>query len=73
MFNILRQEFTLDFTGSSLEKVHIRITNNYGHVVEQMTTTSNQIVSFGDKLQPGVYYVEIRQGETHKLVKLIKL
>ncbi len=71
--NPSRQEFTLDITGSSLEKVHIRITNNYGQVVEQITTTSNQIVSFGDKLQPGVYYVEVRQGETRKLVKLIKL
>ena len=71
--NPSRQEFTLDITGSSVEKVHIRITNNYGQVVERITTTSNQIVSFGDKLQPGVYYVEVRQGETRKLVKLIKL
>jgi hypothetical protein len=71
--NPSRQEFTLDITGSSLEKVYIRVTNNYGQVIEQLTTTSNQIVSFGDKLQPGVYYVEVRQGNTRKLVKLVKL
>ncbi len=71
--NPSRQEFTLDITGSSLEKVHIRVTNNYGQVIERMTTTSNQIISLGENLQPGVYYVDVRQGETRKLVKLIKL
>lgn len=71
--NPSNQEFALDITGSSTEKVHIRITNNYGQVVQQMTTTTNQVVSFGEKLKAGVYYVEVRQGEIRKLVKLIKL
>ena len=65
-------EFTLDITGGSFDKVYIRVTNNYGQVVEQMTGTTNQVISFGEKLSRGVYYVEVRQGETRKLVKLVK-
>lgn len=65
-------EFTIDITGSSFDKVYIRVTNSYGQVVEQMTSSTNQVVSFGDKLSRGVYYVEVRQGETRKLVKLVK-
>ncbi|RXK57733.1 DNRLRE domain-containing protein [Lacibacter luteus] len=70
--NPSNSEFTLDITGSSQEKVYIRVTNTNGQVVQQLTTTTNQIVSFGEKLNRGVYYVEVRQGETRKLVKLVK-
>jgi hypothetical protein len=70
--NPSNSEFTLDITGSSPEKVYIRVTNNYGQLVQQFTTTANEVVSFGEKLNAGVYYVEVRQGETKKLVKLVK-
>ncbi len=67
------KDFAIDIKSSNGEKVQVRITNVYGQVVQRISTTANRLIRFGQNLAPGVYYVEVSQGETRKLVKLVKL
>jgi uncharacterized lipoprotein YddW (UPF0748 family) len=64
--------FTLWLQSSVKESFTVRIIDNVGRVVEIKKVAANTSISFGSNYKPGVYYAEILQGKTRRLIKLIK-
>ncbi len=65
--------FTLKLKSKSNEPVQLRMINETGRVVEQKTVGANSIQTFGSTYKPGIYFVEVIQGTSRKLVKLVKI
>ncbi len=68
-------DFILMITASSLtEKISVRVVDIHGRILEQkIYKTANQTLKIGDKYHPGLYFVEIMQGNEKRVLKLIKL
>jgi len=67
-FTILIQSAKTD------EKINVRITDVNGRTIEQKQNLfANQTLKVGYTYQPGLYFVEITQGNEKSLMKLIKL
>jgi hypothetical protein len=65
--------FTIFIEGKNNLPAIIRITDMYGRVIIQRSGVSaNSYHKIGNELIPGVYFVEVRQGEEQKVAKLIK-
>jgi hypothetical protein len=66
-------QFSLYLEGGSNEKVHIVVYDAMGREVKKFEKDGGNIpVIFGRDLTGGAYFVEVRQGENHKTIKLIK-
>lgn len=72
--NPSRNYFTLDiYTENFSEKLNVKITDVIGRLVESRTNLSgSQTLKIGTNLKPGVYFVEVIQGEETKYLKLVK-
>jgi hypothetical protein len=44
-----------------------------GRLVKSLNTTENKSISFGSDITPGIYSIEVIQGNNIKLLKAIKL
>ena len=65
--------FKLTFNGNSANKYSIKVTDILGRAVEVKNNVStNGLLIIGEKYQPGVYVIEVRQGMERKTLKLIK-
>jgi uncharacterized delta-60 repeat protein len=67
------QSFSLQLKSSSTQPAQLRIFDAAGRIVEvKQNIASNTPLSVGAAYKSGVYYAEIIQGNTRKLVKLVK-
>ncbi len=66
------QYFNIQVTSVSNEKIELNLFDISGRLISTLNAVNNQTLRFGDKLRPGVYMVEIRQGEQRKIVKVVK-
>jgi len=62
---------TVRINNATKEKIKIKVTDFYGKLLEQRTTNSTTF-QLGATYKPGVYYVEIIQGQQRKMLKLLK-
>jgi hypothetical protein len=59
--------------GNALEKMKLRVTDVLGRSIEQKDNIqTNSTLKIGNNYFPGVYIVEVIQGENRKQIKLIK-
>lgn len=66
--------FTIKVTGNSkADKITMQVVDMYGRVIETRNVFANSIVRFGDRYNPGTYFLRIMRGKEHKELKLIKL
>jgi hypothetical protein len=71
--NPSQDQFSLYLEGASNDKVHIVVYDAIGREVKKFEKEGGNIpVIFGRDLIGGAYFVEVRQGNNHKTVKLIK-
>ncbi|HMJ46633.1 MAG TPA: T9SS type A sorting domain-containing protein, partial [Ferruginibacter sp.] len=72
--NPSQSAFTLIVAGSNNEKIIVKITDQAGRVIEtRNNVVANQAIGLGNGYKPGIYIAEIRQGNTVKQLKLVKL
>ena len=64
--------FNLQIESASDEKIEVNLLDMSGRLIEKINTTKDKTTRFGEELKPGVYMVEIRQGEQQKTIKVIK-
>lgn len=66
-------DFTLVTKSNSEEKLDIKLTDMQGRIVERLPgIAANKSIKLGEKLLPGVYFIEVSQGTQRKILKLIK-
>jgi hypothetical protein len=71
--NPSQDQFSLYLENASNDKVHIVVYDAMGKEVKKFEKEGGNIpVIFGRDLKGGSYFVEVRQGENHKTLKLIK-
>lgn len=65
--------FDLQLSGSTENKIQLRVYDLQGRVVEaKQSLNANQTLRLGTSYRPGVYLVQINQGTETQTVKLIK-
>ncbi len=65
--------FTFQLQSSSNQQVQLRIVDAAGRLVEtKQGQSTNTTFTFGHKYKPGIYYVEVVQGNDRKTIKVIK-
>jgi Secretion system C-terminal sorting domain len=66
--------FTLVTRSTNLGTITITITDDLGRQVQQLKNQQgNGKLSLGNYYRPGIYFIEIKQGDQTKTIKLIKL
>jgi len=65
-------QFTLDVAGNNKEKVSIIVTDLLGRMHQQIQGSANQTFKLGSKLKPGVYIVQVSQGDKVQTVRIVK-
>ncbi len=58
---------------NNAEPVRLNVYNAAGIAVERMNTRGNSTIAVGANWRPGLYVVDVQQGENRMLIKLIKL
>lgn len=65
--------FLLDLHGFKNELISIRVTDVVGKLIEiKKVYTLEQIIKVGEHYKPGVYILQVIQGEKQKTIKIIK-
>ena len=65
--------FNVSIESSSQEKVTIQIVDIQGRLIEQRTGIKPmQTIRIGDNYMPGVYLLDVQQGNSRKQLKLLK-
>lgn len=72
--NPSNQYFTLSLQGAAAgAAVQLRVVDASGRLVEQRNNLSGkQTIQVGELYQPGIYFIEIRSGQTKTTLKVIK-
>ncbi|MEP7164081.1 MAG: T9SS type A sorting domain-containing protein [Ferruginibacter sp.] len=65
-------DFTLVMTCNSKEKIAVTVTDIMGRKVQQTEFIGKKQYRFGDDLAPGIYIVQVVQGDQKQSIKLIK-
>lgn len=65
-------EFALLAESGSMLQVHVRVMDVSGKVISAISGNPGQLLYFGQKLKPGLYIVEVMQGNRREIVKVIK-
>jgi type IX secretion system substrate protein len=66
--------FTISVNSNSTkEKIAMQVVDMYGRVIEKRNVSGNSTIRFGDRYNPGTYFVRIIRGKQHKEMKLVKL
>lgn len=71
--NPSENNFYILLTTKDKEKIIVRIVDPAGRELRILNIKADKIFSFGNDLKPGVYIIEIRQGENVITKKIIKL
>ncbi len=65
--------FSIQIDGSTAENVSYRVIDMSGKLIEQRTNLqANQKIKVGDNYRPGLYFIEVIQGDSKKQLKLVK-
>lgn len=66
--------FTIDVKANSItEKITMQVIDMHGRIIETRNVNGNSLIRFGERYNPGTYFVRIIQGKEHKEIKLVKL
>ncbi len=65
--------FTVNISTQRTEKITLQVMDISGKILNQVNSAKGGTLRFGEQLIPGMYLVEVRQGEQRKILKLIKL
>ena len=72
--NPSKSNFTLNIRNYKYpDKITMQVIDMYGRIIETRNVIANSLIRFGDRYNPGTYFVRILQGKEHKEIKLIKL
>jgi hypothetical protein len=73
--NPSRDNFTVNIrTGNAAEKISVRLFDAAGRVVEMKNNISgSRVLRIGNNLKAGIYIAEIRQGNSSRQLKLMKI
>jgi VCBS repeat-containing protein len=71
--NPSEDHFKLLVATTSNEIINVRVIDISGRIVNQMKTTAQQLLQFGNELKQGSYFVEVRQGAKRVILKIEKL
>jgi len=64
--------FTLKMDDISVANTEVKILDVSGRTIEVLNTKGNKLVSFGSRLLPGVYFVQIKQNNKVISKKIVK-
>jgi hypothetical protein len=64
--------FNLAFEGGTREKPDITVIDVSGRTVKIYKVDPIGTFRFGDGLRPGIYIIQVKQGQTNKVFKVIK-
>ncbi len=71
--NPARDNFNIRITSNnSDELVKVQVLNIMGQQVISDSFNSNQVYEFGNKLESGLYFVKVSQGENLQILRLMK-
>ena len=65
--------FSVTVQADLKEKIIMQVVDMYGRIIETRNVNANSLIRFGDRYNPGTYFVRIMQGKEHKEIKLVKL
>lgn len=72
--NPTSSNFNISVRGSNKnDKITMQIVDIYGRIIETRNVNADSQISFGNRYNPGTYFVRIMQGKEHKEIKLMKL
>jgi hypothetical protein len=72
--NPSRSYFTINIQNSSTEKFSLRLFDVLGRTIEARNNLSgNQVVTMGQNLGAGIYFIELNQGKESKQWKVVRL
>lgn len=63
--------FRLQINGSQ-ESVILRVMDIYGKLVENKKVAANNILQLGENYRPGIYFINVIQGNNSKQLKIVK-
>ena len=66
------QYFNVEIESAANEKIEVNLYDINGRFISKLNAVKNQTYKFGNDLRPGVYMIEVRQGQQRKTVKLVK-
>ncbi|HSF46455.1 MAG TPA: T9SS type A sorting domain-containing protein, partial [Chitinophagaceae bacterium] len=64
--------FNLTFTGGTKEKLDVTVMDVSGRTVKSYKVDPIGTFRFGDGLRPGIYMIQVKQGQTNRVFKVIK-
>jgi hypothetical protein len=70
--NPSNDSFKLEVQSSSNENVLLFVFDANGRLVSKLNADREQIISFGENLETGIYLVVVRQGNNSNTVKVVK-
>ncbi len=65
--------FTLNIISSKQESVQLRIIDVNGKTVQSFKGTASRVYHFGDQFAPGIYLIEVKQGDDVKVITGVKI
>jgi hypothetical protein len=70
--NPTNKSFNIEVISSSDEQVFVSVSDVLGRLISNMNITGGQTYVFGEDLNPGIYFINARQGNYSKNIKVIK-
>ena len=70
--NSSTQYFNLQINSGSKAKIAVKLLDISGRLISTMTGEKNQSIRFGANLKPGLYMVEVIQGNQRRVYKVVK-
>jgi Secretion system C-terminal sorting domain len=67
------ENFRLFVTSASKKIVIVRVFDVNGKMVKQIKTSTYELISFGNDLKQGLYFIEVIQGKDKKVVRAMKM
>jgi hypothetical protein len=64
--------FNLKVSTSSVENAKARLLDVQGRLIKTISINPNETITLGSDLKPGVYMVEVLNGEEKKVVRMVK-
>ena len=59
-------------TASSIQNATAKVYDIQGRLIKTLVVSTNTAVNFGNELKAGVYFVEVKEGENTKTVRVVK-
>jgi hypothetical protein len=64
--------FNLQTAGGTNERIEIKVTDVLGHMVGNYKVMSGSSLTMGDNLRPGIYIIQVKQGDIYKFYRAYK-